>query len=381
MKRRKKTKFRKRNPPPGSGPGALAINGQSPRPVVRVTEYGPDHATEHGVCDPNMIRNYLRGDHKLWVDVQGLGDERTLTLLAEVFGLHPLALADVVNVPQRPKVEPYESHTFVVVRMVRLEAPGRVNTEQVSMFIGRNYLITFQERYGDVLDPVRERLRQGAGTIRTAGPDYLAYCVWDAIVDGYFPILEDFGEYLEKLEEQTVVGPGPALLREIHETKHELLEMRRALWPQREALNLLIRDPNAHVSDGVKVYLRDCYDHCVQIVEVLETYREVAWGLMDVYMSSLSNRQNEIMKVLTLVATIFIPLTFLVGVYGMNFDYLPELHWRWAYPVLWLIMLAAAGAMAVYFRRKGWLGGQPRQDNLRIPNGEHEEKKPRQNGQ
>jgi magnesium transporter len=228
----------------------------------------------------------------------------------------------------------------------------------VSLVLGRRFLLTFQERLGDVLDPVRERIRQGIGPIRRAGPDYLAYAVIDAVIDGYYPILEQFGERLEALEDDVVLSPTPLLLRRIHHVKRELLDIRRAVWPQREAVSAVIRGDHELVGQEVRTYFRDVYDHCIQIMDVVETYRELAGGLMDVYLSSVSNRQNEVMKVLTVMASIFIPLTFLAGIYGMNFEHMPELHKRWAYPILLAVMAGVAGVMLLFFYRKGWLGSQ-----------------------
>ncbi len=369
-KHRKRIRFRKHNPPPGSQPGTLAVNSEMPKPVLRVIEYGPDHFHEREVIDPADLRGLTGDEGKFWVDIQGLGSEQVLKVIGEIFSIHPLALADVVNVPQRPKVELFEEHNFVVTRMGKPEPPASFSTEQVSLFVGRNYVITFQERSGDVLDPVRNRLRKGGGAMRASGPDYLAYAIWDAIIDGYYPILEVLGEYIEQLEVRTAESIGPDVVREIQVFKHELLDLRRAIWPQRDAINSMIRDPSPLIGSETRLHLRDCYDHCVQIIDVLETYREMVWGLMDVHLASVSNRQNEVVKVLTLVATIFIPLTFLAGVYGMNFEYMPELGWHWAYFTVLAGMLGIAGGMLLVFYKRGWLGS--RQSTPR-----HEEMNPR----
>jgi magnesium transporter len=352
---RKKT-FRKRHPPAGAKPGTLMINAQAGPPLIRVFEYTASQVKEHHVRSADQVRGLLREDAKFWIDVQGVGDERLLKGLAEIFHIHPLALEDVVNVPSRPKAEPHEHHLLIITRMATPAGKGRIATEQVSIFVGANYVLTFQQDLpGDVFDPVRERLRNAGGAMRAAGPDYLAYAIWDAIIDGYFPVFEEFGEHLEDLEIRAVQAPATQLLAEIHDVKRYLLDIRRSLWPQREAINSILRDCPKFMTETVRLHLRDCYDHCVQLLDVVETYRELASGLMDIYLSSLSNRQNEIMKVLTIMASIFIPLTFLVGVYGMNFDYMPELHERWAYPVLWVLMLLICLGMVVYFRRKGWI--------------------------
>ncbi|MGD2110206.1 MAG: magnesium/cobalt transporter CorA [Phycisphaerae bacterium] len=347
--------FRKRHPKVGARPGTLMINGASPTPVIRVIQYTPTDVTEHEVKDVQQLREMARDGVVTWIDVQGFGDEETIRAIGDIFGLHPLALEDVVNVPQRPKTETFDDHLFWISRMAMPVHDGAVQTEQVSLVLGRNHLLTFQERYGDVLDPVRIRIRQGKGPIRKAGPDYLAYAILDAIIDGFYPILESFGEYLERLEEGIMDSPHPGLLHKLHRVKRELLAIRRAVWPQRELVSELVRGDSEFVSAMVCTYLRDVYDHCVQIIDVVETYRELTGGLMDVYLSSIGNRQNEVMKVLTIMASIFIPLTFMAGIYGMNFENMPELHGKWAYPILLLAMLLVALGMIIYFRRKGWL--------------------------
>ena len=351
--------FRKRHPTVGARPGTLVINRHSPEPVVRIIRYTPAEVSDEEIKDVEQLRGFREGDGVTWIDVQGFGDEQTIRAIGEIFGLHPLALEDVINVPQRPKAEAYEDHLLWITRMAMLVGDGAIQTEQVSLILGRDYLLTFQEHHGDVLDPVRARIRQGKGPIRKSGPDYLAYAIIDAVIDGYYPILESFGEHLEELEDGIVAAPHTRLLQEVHHAKRELLAIRRAVWPQRESVNGLIRDESEFVSDAIRTYLRDVYDHCVQIIDVVETYRELAGGLMDVYLSSIANRQNEVMKVLTILASIFIPLTFMAGIYGMNFDNMPELHTKWAYPMLLALMVVVAVGMVIFFRRKGWLGSPP----------------------
>lgn len=350
--------FRKRHPPAGSMPGTLVIHDGALCPAMRVMKYSPDHLEEHDIASVDEVAPLLDDRSVCWIDVQGLGDENVLRKLADLFSIHPLALEDVANVPQRPKVERYEKHTLCITRMA-LMSSGTVEREQVSLFVGANYVLTFQERSGDVFDPVRNRIRQGGPMMRTSDPSYLAYALLDAVIDGYYPIMEVFGEKLEALESDIVDCPRPAILREVHRIKRDLLALRRGIWPQREAVNSLIRDEDPLISETVRVYLRDCYDHCVQIMDAVESYRELTAGLVDIYLSSIGNRQNEVMKVLTIMATIFIPLTFLAGVYGMNFEDMPELHVRWGYPALLAVMAVVAGGMLMYFRSKGWLGNQP----------------------
>jgi len=288
-----------------------------------------------------------------WVNVDGLGDVATIQKLGEIFGLHRLTLEDVLNVHQRAKAELYDRYYFIVVRMV--EIAERIGTEQLSLFVGKNYVLTFQERPGDCFNPIRERIRKGGGQLRTAGPDYLAYALIDASIDNYFPVLETFGETLETLEDRVVTRPDPLLVSQIHEAKRDLLTLRRAVWPLREAVSALIRENTPLIAPETRIYLRDCYDHVIQVIDLLENYREIASSLMEVYLSSVSNRLNEIMKVLTIFTTLFIPLTFISSIYGMNFHHMPELDKFWGYPLALLAMVFSALVPYVYFRRKGWL--------------------------
>lgn len=358
-----------RRPSPGSSPGALVIPTDAPKPMIRVMDFAPNHFAEKTLASPRDVVKYLSDSTAsvTWVDVQGLGEKQVLEELASIFRLHRLALADVVNTPQRPKVESYENHLFVITRMALLLPTGEVHTEQVSLFLGRNFVLTFQETYGDCLDPLRERLRSGTGIVRSAGADYLAYAILDGITDQYFPVIEAMGERIEALEDEVVTRPTPAILQRIYALKRELLSIRRGIWPQRDAINSLVRDESGLIGREAHVYLRDCYDHAVQLIDVLETLRELTGGLLDVYLSSVANRTNEVMKVLTVMASIFIPLTFIVGVYGMNFHNMPELDWRYGYHAVWGIMIATAAGLLVYFWRKGWLTSEaappPRKDS------------------
>jgi magnesium transporter len=348
---------RKRHPPAGSRPGTLALSPDSPPPVIRLIRFDADHLEERVVDDidelPGMLQN---GDKVSWIDVQGFGDEATLHKLCAIFELHPLALEDAVNVPQRPKSEIYERCHLYITRMVRLGEHREICAEQVSIFFGKNYVLTLQEQYGDVFDPIRRRLRQSEGIIRRHGPDYLAYALIDAIIDGYFPVIEMLGDRLHEVEEEILERPSPAGMRRIHAIRRDLLGLRRAVWPQREAVSTLIREESNLLSPMVRQYLRDCHDHAVQASDAVETYRELAASLMDIYLSSMSQRTNEVMKVLTIMASIFIPLTFLAGIYGMNFDYMPALHVRWAYRALLAVMFLIGAGMVWYFRFRGWIG-------------------------
>ena len=351
----------RRYPPPGTPPGTLAPpeDRKVEKATIRVLDYGPDQVEEKVVQEVKECFAYVETDTVTWIDVDRIGDVETLKKLGEHFKLHPLALEDVSTVPQRPKVEEYENHLFIVARMISFDET--LESEQASMFLGRNYLITFQERPGDCFDPVRNRIRKARGIIRKRGADYLAYALLDTLVDGYFPVLERLGERIEELEDEVVENPSQDTLQRIHGVKRDLLSLRRSVWPERDAINALLREETPLVDDATRTYLRDCYDHTIQVMDVVETYRELASGLMDVYLSSLSNKMNEVMRTLTVVATIFIPLTFIVGIYGMNFNpersrwNMPELNWIWGYPAVWLVMLLVVFGMLIFFRRKKWL--------------------------
>ncbi len=351
--------YRKRHPPAGARPGTLVIPADAARPRIHVVRYAKDVIEEFDVEDAPAVAALLRPGTVAWIDVQGIGDEAVLRGLADLFRVHPLALEDVVNVPQMPKLEGYDDHDLILARMARPDQPERTDLEQVSIFLGKDYVLSFQDTYGDVLDPVRIRLRLGAGPIRKSGADYLAYAILDMIVDAYFPILESVGNRLEELEDRVLERPEPGCLAELNDIRKHLVRLRRAIWPQRDAVNRMIRDESEFLGESARVYLRDTHDHCVQCAEVVEGYREIAGGLFNSYLSVVGNRTNEIMKVLTIMASIFIPLTFLAGIYGMNFDHMPELHARWAYPALLLVMSAVGVAMLFWFRRRGWIGGKP----------------------
>ena len=259
----------------------------------------------------------------------------------------------MVNVGQRPKLEVYGQHAYIVARMTRVDA---LDTEQLSIFLGEGFLITFQEEPGDCFDAVRERLHSGRTRIRSSGADYLCYALLDAVIDAYFPVLERFGDRLDESELQIMARADSSMVASLHEIRRELMGLRRAIWPLREVVNALMRDDHAWVKEETRLFLRDAYDHTVQIIDVVETHRELAAGLMDMYLSILSHRMNEVMKVLTIIATIFIPLTFVAGIYGMNFDSMPELHWAWGYPAALAVMAVTAVALVMFFRRRGWIG-------------------------
>lgn len=353
----------KRRTLPGAAPGTISVDPAAPQPVMHVIAFGPQGIVEKDIALPDDVREHLTHWPVCWLNVDGLGNEKTLSRLAEIFGLHPLAMEDVVNVHQRAKVEEYGDRLFIVTHMPELK--DHLDTEQLSIFVGKNFVLTFQERPGwDCLEPVRERLRNPASRIRHEAADYLAYALLDAVVDQYFPVLEVYGERVEALEEQVLIRPDRGAVAAIHDVKRDLLHLRRAIWPQREAFNTLLRDPVPHVTDATRIYLRDCYDHTVRIIDLVETYREVCSDLMDLYLSSISQRMNEIMKVLTVISTLFIPLTFVVGIYGMNFNpaaspwNMPEINWYWGYPACLAVMAAITVGQLFFFRRKGWIGSR-----------------------
>ncbi|HEX3236019.1 MAG TPA: magnesium/cobalt transporter CorA [Gemmatimonadales bacterium] len=318
--------------------------------------YGPDGVEERSEVGVGDLPAVVGTDRVTWIDVQGLGDEAVLRRLAEIFEIHRLALEDVVNVPQRPKAEAYDRQHLVITRMIRAAAEGQLDVEQVSLFIGPHYLLSIQERRGDVFDPVRVRIRAGKELIRKSGPDYLAYALIDAILDGYYPVLERLGDRLQVLEERILRAATRSGQRGIHRVRWDLLVLRRAVGPQHEAVAALAREESPLITPTVRQYLRDCLDHAVQILDVIDTYHELASNLMEMHVSSVNQRSNDVMTVLTIMASIFIPLTFLAGLYGMNFDYLPELHYRRAYHTLLAIMGLVALGMLLWFRWLGWLG-------------------------
>jgi len=302
------------------------------------------------------LKSALESDFVTWIDVQGFGDKALLREFGETFDLHPLLLEDVVNVPQRPKAEVYGDQLLAIVRMVHPLESGRLYLEQVSVIVGKTYVLTFQEKYGDVFDPVRKRIKDSTSMIRKHGPDFLSYALIDTVVDGYYPVLEEIGDHLEELETEVVTNPSPKLLGRLNQFKNQLVNMRRGIWPQREAIGQLARGDEGSITDEVRLHLRDTYDHCVQITEVTEMYREMVTGLMGVYLSAIANRTNEVMKVLTITATIFIPLTFMAGIYGMNFEHMPELHNKWSYPIFWCVIILLTALMVTLFYRRGWIG-------------------------
>lgn len=346
----------------GSMPGTLKIPKNAPLTEIILIDYSEAERTRVHLEKPEDSIPYLDTASVSWVDVLGLGSEEVLRRVGKVFNLHPLVLEDIVNVPQRPKVEDYEDHVVIISQMVLVKENGTgFWVEQVSLILGKHYLLTVQEEPSrDCFQPVRDRIRAGKGAIRKQGPDYLAYTLIDSIIDGFFPVLEAYGEQIEELEDEVVANPTRRTIERIYQIRRELLALRRAIWPQRDAINSIIRDGSDLISPEVRVYLRDCYDHAVQVMDMVETYRELTSGLMDIYLSSVGNKMNEIMKLLTVISSIFIPLTFIAGVYGMNFSTeksplnMPELNWYWGYPACLGVMGAIAIGLIFFFWRRGW---------------------------
>lgn len=345
---------------PGATPGLIVPDPESPRPVIRVMAYSEMQLVEREITALSQLEEFLHNWSIVWIDVAGLGDAGLIEKLGQQFNLHRLALEDVVNVHQRSKVEQYHDHLYIVVREAELSG-SRIVSDQVSLFLGPKWVVTFQERSGDSFDPVRERIRHNRGRIRSAGADYLTYSLIDAVVDSYFPALEHYGEQLDALEEEVIARGTSDTVRKIHDVRGDLLLMRRTIWPHRDMLAALTRDEHPLIRPETRIYLRDCYDHTIQIIDLVEADRDLCADLRDFYLSTISNRLNEVMKVLTIIATIFIPLSFVAGVYGMNFDTsaspwnMPELRWAYGYPAVLAWMALMAAGMLYYFWRKGWL--------------------------
>ena len=338
-------------------PGTVEYVGErkAERVKISVFDFEDSRLEEKELASVEECFPYRDTPRVSWINIDGLHDTQSLEKLGSHFGLHPLVLEDIVTTHQRPKVEDHEGYLYIVLEMLEYPAGAtHVSADQISIVLGRNYVISFQEREGDVWDPVRERLRKGAGRIRKAGSDYLAYRLIDAVVDNYFVVLEKIGDEIESLTEEVSEEPSRATLRRIHELKSEMIFLRKLIWPMREVAGTLERAESALIKKPTVVYLRDVYDHTVQLIEAMESYRDLVSGMHDLYLSTVSNRLNAVMKILTVFATIFAPLTFLAGIYGMNFKYMPELGWKLGYPLFWMISVVLTLTMMGVFRRKGW---------------------------
>jgi len=350
--------IKKRSRKAGLPPGTLVHIGEQKAEEVKITAIDYDEARFQEREIETVEECFLFKDKPTvtWINVDGIHEVEVLELLGECFGLHPLVLEDILNTDQRPKMEDFSDYIFIVLKTFSYnDQRDELEAEQISLILGPSFVLSFQERTGDVFDPIRERIRNGKGRIRRMGADYLAYCLLDSIVDHYFVVLEQVGEEVEFLEEELVTNPTPETLQTIHNLKRDMIFLRKSVWPLREVIGALERGELSLIRESTGIYLRDVYDHTIQVVDTIETFRDMISGMLDIYLSSVSNRMNEVMKVLTIIATIFIPLTLIAGIYGMNFQYMPELGWRWGYPVVWLVMLVIGVLMLVYFRRKKWL--------------------------
>ena len=343
----------------GLAPGTLVHVGEkkAEKIVIRAWVYNNEKLIEKELQNVEECQAFkdLPGMN-VWINVDGLDQVRVIEKLGSYYGIHPLTLEDILNTGQRPKMEDYESYIYTVLKMMLLdEIKEEIIIDQVSIILGPNYILSFQEREGDVFNPIRERLKNPASRLRKNGVDLLAYSLIDAVVDNYFLILEHFGDEIEELEEELIIYPLPETLKAIQRYKRDMITLRRSIWPLRELINSLQRTESGLIKESTQLYLRDVYDHTIQVIDSIEAFRDILSSMVDVYLSSLSNRMNDIMKVLTIIATIFIPLTFIAGVYGMNFEYMPELEWRWGYPVVMLGMALIGISMFLYFKKRRWV--------------------------
>lgn len=342
----------------GTAPGTLVHIGEKTTDRVRITvvDYVADQLREQELEIIEDALLFKDAPTATWLNIDGIHNVDLIEKIGKNFNIHPLTLEDIVNAGQRPKVEEFEDYLYFVFKMLHVdEVTNEIRSEQVSLVLGNNFLISFQEVTGDVFEPVRERIRKGRGRIRKGGVDYLAYALIDAVVDHYFVILEKIGTVIETLEEDLLAEPTKETMQGIHDLKRELIYLRKQVWPTREVINTVAKGELSLVQESTGVFFRDVYDHTIQIVDTIESYRDVLSGMLDLYLSTVSNRMNEVMKVLTIMATIFIPITFVAGMYGMNFKYMPELEWKWGYPAVWSLVVGIALGLIVFFKRKKWL--------------------------
>jgi len=355
MKRFKRTGIKEKV---GLPPGTLVHIGERKTEKVKITviDYDSKNFQEKEAEKIEECFPFKDKPTVTWINIDGLQEVEVVEKIGIHFGVHPLIMEDILHTGQRPKAEDLGDYLFIVLKMIyHDENEDEIMGEQISLILGHNYVISFQEREGDVFNQIRERIRNSKGRIRRGGADYLAYTLLDAVVDHYFVILEKLGERIESLEEELVTNPTPETLQIIHTLKRNLIFLRKSVWPLREVINALERGESPLITKPTGIYLRDVYDHTIQVIDTIETFRDMVSGMLDIYLSSLSNRMNEVMKVLTIMATIFIPLTFIAGIYGMNFKFMPELEWHWGYPSALIVMLIVVGFMVMYFRKKKWL--------------------------
>jgi magnesium transporter len=351
MRRFVKNRSRKAGLPPGS----LVHIGEKKSETTRLTrmDYDEQSVTEPAVAGPEACRP-PPGAGVSWINVVGVHDADVLDRIGEVFSLHPLVREDILNTDQRPKLEDYGEYAYIVLKHLVPGGNGSVGVEQVSLVLGKGFVISFEESDSALFQPVRERIRANRGRIRKEGADYLVYSLLDAVVDNYFIVLEGLGERIEGLQESLILRPTPAGLHSLSQLRREMIELRRSVWPLRDVLGMFERGTSGLVQSGTWIYLRDVYDHTAHVIDTIETYRDMLSGMLDIYLSSVTNRLNEVMKVLTIITTVLMPATLVAGIYGMNFRHMPELEWRWGYPVALGLMLLFAGVMVWYFRKKRW---------------------------
>lgn len=353
------TRFaKKRSKKAGLPPGTLVHIGEKKIEKSRITiiDYDEVQLLEKEAKTVEECLTFKDKSTITWINIDGIHEVEIIEKIGKYFDLHPLILEDILNTEQRPKIEDFEDYLYLALKMPSLNVKdSKIKIEQVSLILGPNFIISFQEIIGDVFNPIRERIRNVKGRIRKMGPDYLAYTLIDSIVDNYFTILEKIGERIESIEEELLIEPKTETLHDIHSLKSEMLFLRKSVWPLREVVSIMERGESELIKESTRIYLRDVYDHTIQVIDTIETFRDMLSGMLDLYLSSISNKTNEIMRVLTIIATIFIPLTFIAGLYGMNFEYMPELKWRWSYPIILLVMVSIGISMLYYFRKKKWL--------------------------
>ncbi|HEX9914001.1 MAG TPA: magnesium/cobalt transporter CorA [Candidatus Bathyarchaeia archaeon] len=345
------------NPSIGKAPGTLIYVGdqESEAPIIDIIDYDDENYTERRIQDIKECSSYFGKPTVTWINICGLNEE-IIGDIGEQFGFHPLLLEDILNTEQRPKMDEYDRYAFFILKMLTYdEEKEEIETEQVSMILNEDCVISFQEVEGDVFDPLRERLRTNKGIVRKHRADYLAYSLIDAIVDYYFVILEKIGDDIEELEDELLENPQRDTVETLHNKKRQMITLRKSIWPLREVISKLERGGTGFIEDTTRIYLRDVYDHTIQAMDSVETYRDLLTSMLDIYVNNVNNKMTEIMKVLTIVGTIFIPLTFISSVYGMNFKFMPELYWELGYPLVWAIMILASLVMIIYFRKKKWL--------------------------
>lgn len=340
----------------GAPPGTIVYSGKDTFEKVKITllEYNDSEFIEKNFYNFSECLESVNPNMVKWINVDGIHKVELIEAIGKHYNIHPLTLEDIVNTNQRSKFEDYDSYVVSIMKMIYYDE--EIRSEQLSVILMEGMVISFQEIYGgDAFDMIRNRIRQGKGRIRKMGADYLAYALLDAVVDCYFTILEKFGDRIELLEEELMEEPTKQTLKQLHHMKREMIFLRKAVWPMRELINNLERSETELIKPSTDIYLRDLHDHAVRVIDTVETFRDLLSGMMDIYLSSVSNRMNEVMKVLTIITTIFVPVTFIVGVYGMNFDFMPELHSKWGYPLTWLVILITIGSLLIYFRRKKWM--------------------------